>query len=84
MITETESQKLRFTHWKETTKDERLFLVVDVPTPTFNTVILMEVKEYKPDDERYFKVIDYIDWVIFTVDKNLLKQVTPKVEKYKD
>ena len=67
-----------WTHWKNE-KQHRLFLVVDVPTVNFPGVVLMEVKYYKPEEERKFIKLTEEQWVEQTETTKALLPHIPKV-----
>jgi len=67
-----------WTHWKNE-KQHRLFLVVDVPTIHFPGVVLMEVKFYKPEEERKFIKLTEEQWIEQTQTTKALLPHIPKV-----
>jgi hypothetical protein len=66
-----------WTHWCNK-KQARLFLVVDIPLTEDDFVVLMEVKDYTPDEERIFVKILYMQFLKMR-EKNQLTAYVPQV-----
>ncbi|MCW3125265.1 MAG: hypothetical protein JWO03_923 [Bacteroidetes bacterium] len=67
-----------WTHWANY-KEKRIFLVVDRPVENEGDIVIMEVKEYDPDEKRIFKHIKPVDWMLLTQDGKQLKPYTPRL-----
>lgn len=67
-----------WTLWKNE-KSKRIFLVVDKPFTKADKVVLMEVKEYAPDEARIFNQIPFWDWEVMVDEKGQLKPYVPKL-----
>jgi len=64
-----------WTHWKGV-RSKRLFLIVDVHT---DKVILMEVKDYAPGEQRIFEPLLKMDFLLLVNDKKQLEKVNPRI-----